>query len=157
MSSHSMTITWQRDGATFVDQRYSRAHTWQFDGGAVVTASSSPHVVPLPHSDPTGVDPEEAFVAAIASCHMLWFLSLAARAGFTVDDYRDEPVGTMGKDASGAIAMLRIALRPRATFAGTTVPSDSDLARLHHASHQACFLANSIKTDVVVEPQPASA
>ena len=116
MGKHQARITWKRGDATFVDSRYSRAHVWEFDGGATVKASSSPFVVPPPLSDPTHVDPEEALVAAVSSCHMLWFLSLAAGKGFVVDSYEDEAVGQLGRNPRGQVAMTRIALHPRIAF-----------------------------------------
>ena len=143
---------WERFGADFLDQRYSRAHRWTFDGGATVPASSSPHVVPIPMSDPLGVDPEEAFVAALSSCHMLFFLSFAAKRGFVVDQYLDEAVGTMGKDETGRLAMTRVILRPRVAFVGDHHPDDAELRSLHDEAHHACFLANSVRTHIVVEP-----
>jgi organic hydroperoxide reductase OsmC/OhrA len=136
--------------APFVDRRYSRAHTWRFDGGLEVPASSSPAIVPLPFSDPAGVDPEEAFVASLSSCHLLWFLDLAARAGLAVDRYEDDARGTLGKNAEGKLAMLEVVLRPRVQC--TVPPSREQLLALHHAAHEACFLANSVKTVVRVEP-----
>jgi organic hydroperoxide reductase OsmC/OhrA len=153
MAHHSSTISWQRDNIdSFVDHRYSRRHTWQFDGGAVVPGSSSPHVVPLPYSDPAAVDPEEAFVASLSSCHMLWFLDLAARAGWIVDSYRDEAVGTLARNADGQQAMTRVVLRPVVQFAPEKTPSADELHALHHRAHAACYIANSVKTEVVCEP-----
>src|SRR6188474_2242754 len=112
MSTYSALITWERNGAAFIDNRYSRRHRWSFDGGVEVPASSSPHVVPLPLSVAAAVDPEEAFVAALASCHMLWFLSIAAKRGFVVESYRDEAVGVMAKNAAGKLSMTVVTLRP---------------------------------------------
>src|SRR5262245_4616755 len=150
MIEHVATIRWQRGDAPFTDRRYSRAHEWRFDGGLVVPASASPHVVAAPFSDPRGVDPEEAFVAALSSCHMLSFLWLAAGRGWLVDDYADDAVGRMGRSARGREAVVRVTLRPRVRFAGAT-PSRSDVAALHHEAHEICFIANSVTTDVVVE------
>jgi organic hydroperoxide reductase OsmC/OhrA len=141
-----------RRGAVFVDHRYSRGHRWQFDGGTQVPASSSPHVVPLPYSVEAAVDPEEAFVAALSSCHMLWFLSLAAKRGYLVDRYHDTAVGVMGRDADGKLAMLEVTLRPTATFAEAARPDDAELAALHEAAHAECFIANSVKTRVHCHP-----
>jgi len=119
MSAYRATVRWQRaHDEPFVDQRYHRAHRWSFDGGAEVAGSSSPQVVPLPMSDPAGVDPEEAFVAALSSCHLLWFLSIAAAAGLVVESYRDEAVGTLARNAAGQLAMIRVVLHPRVAFAG---------------------------------------
>jgi organic hydroperoxide reductase OsmC/OhrA len=149
MTEYTAVIEWQGEGA-FLADRYSRGHIWHFDGGAVVPASSSPHVVPLPMSDPAGVDPEEALVASASSCHMLWFLHLAREAGFEVVRYRDEAVGRMGKDDRGRMAIIRIALRPEIIFAGAA-PEAEALARLHHDAHNRCFIANSLRGEVVVE------
>ena len=151
MAEYLATVSWQRGEAEFTDNRYSRAHTWAFDGGAEVPASASPHAVRPPFSDPAGVDPEEAFVASLSSCHMLWFLSIAAKQGFTVDSYVDEAVGKMEKNAEGKLAMTRVALRPHIAFVGTNLPSDAQVAELHHLAHESCYIANSVKTEVVVE------
>ena len=150
MQQFFATVAWQRDGQDFAGQRYSRGHAWQFDGGLTVPASSSPMSVPLPMSVAANVDPEEALVAATSSCHMLFFLSLAAQRGFVIDDYRDEAVGELGKNARGRLAMTRIVLRPRIAFAGTP-PSPEALAALHHDAHERCYIANSLTADVVVE------
>jgi organic hydroperoxide reductase OsmC/OhrA len=152
MAQHTATVAWQRDTPTFTDHRYSRRHTWQFDGGATVVASSSPHVVPLPHSDPAAVDPEEAFIAALSSCHMLWFLDLAARAGWVVDRYRDEAVGTLARNADKRMAMTQVTLRPAVQFSGSPQPSPEEVLRLHHAAHEACYIANSVRTEVLCAP-----
>jgi len=150
MSDHTATIAWERDGQRFTDNRYSRAHRWSFDGGATVPASASPHVVRVPLSDPAGVDPEEAFVASLSSCHMLWFLSIAAQRGFVIDSYRDTTVGTIGKDAEGRNAMTRVVLRPAIVFSGP-LPDETALAEMHARAHHECFIANSVKTVVTVE------
>jgi organic hydroperoxide reductase OsmC/OhrA len=152
MSNYGATVAWSRNGAVFVDGRYSRSHVWQFDGGLEVPASSSPRVVPLPYSDPAAVDPEEAFVASLSSCHMLWFLSIAAAKGFVVDTYKDEAVGIMEKDAEGKLAITRVTLRPIAKFNGTSIPTEAELGDLHHEAHEKCFLANSVKTEIRCEP-----
>lgn len=152
MATHAATVIWNRGDAVFTDKRYSRAHQWRFDGGAQVPASASPHVVPLPYSDPNGVDPEEAFVASISSCHMLWFLFLAAERGFRIDSYQDDAVGELGKNAEGREAMLRVVLRPRIVFSGEKTPTAGELDRLHEESHHRCFIANSVLTEVRVEP-----
>lgn len=149
MSQYFATVEWARHpDEPFSDNRYSRGHTWRFDGGSTVRASSSPHVVPLPLSVAEYVDPEEAFVAALSSCHMLFFLSFAARDGFIVDRYTDEAVGEMGRNADGRHAMTRVELRPRITFRGDP-PSREELEGLHHRSHEHCFIANSVTTEVV--------
>jgi organic hydroperoxide reductase OsmC/OhrA len=146
---HVATIEWRSDGG-FREGRYSRAHRWSFDGGAVVPASASPHAVRPPFSDPAGVDPEEALVASVSSCHMLWFLHVARDAGLDVAAYRDEARGTMGKDERGRMAVTRIVLRPDIEFAGEG-PDSETLARLHHEAHEQCFIANSLRTEIVVE------
>jgi organic hydroperoxide reductase OsmC/OhrA len=151
MATHRASILWERGAsAAFTDNRYSRAHRWEFDGGAVVPASSSPAVVPVPLSDPAGVDPEEAFVASLSSCHMLWFLFYAAKGGFVVDSYRDAAEGHMEKTADGSQWMARVVLRPELRFSGAA-PDAAALAAMHERAHHACFIANSVKTVVTVE------
>lgn len=151
MSEYSATVHWQRGTALFTDGKYSRGHEWRFDGGAVVQASASPHVVPLPYSVESAVDPEEALVAALSSCHMLFFLYFAAEAGLAVDDYRDEAIGVMEKNSDGRMAVTRVHLRPAVRYAGS--PPDREQERsLHDKAHHACFLANSVKSEIVVEP-----
>ena len=154
MSTYSAVIAWQRGQQAFSDHRYSRRHAWQFDGGAVVPGSSSPQAVPLPMSDASAVDPEEAFVASLSSCHLLWFLDLAARAGWVVDDYRDEASGVLSRNviASWPLALTRVTLRPEVRFAGDRQPDPAEVRRLHEAAHQACFIANSVKSEVRCEP-----
>ncbi len=149
MAAYVATVEWRSDGA-FRGGRYSRAHRWTFDGGTVVPASASPHVVPAPFSDAAGVDPEEALVASVSSCHMLWFLHLARDSGLDVAAYRDEARGTMGKDEQGRMAVTRIVLRPEIEFGGEA-PGAEALARLHHEAHEKCFIANSLRTEIVVE------
>ncbi|MCB2109283.1 MAG: OsmC family protein [Rhodobacteraceae bacterium] len=149
MADHGATIEWRDDGAGFTTGRYSRAHTWVFDGGAQVVASSSPHNVPLPFSDAGAVDPEEAFVAAIASCHMLWFLGLAAAKKIAVTGYTDHAVGTQETGADGKAWISVVRLRPEITFAGEVAPDV--VAALHDAAHERCFIANSVKTEIIVE------
>lgn len=152
MAEYTSVIVWDRNGAAFIDNRYSRAHRWLFDGGVEVPASASPHVVPVPQSVAAAVDPEEAFVASLSSCHMLWFLSIAAKRGFLVDSYRDEAVGIMTKDAGGKMAMTVVTLRPEVVFGGERQPPRDDLDAMHHAAHEQCFIANSVKTEVRCEP-----
>ena len=148
---HTASTRWERGDASFVDGRYSRAHTWSFDGGTVVPASSSPHVVPRPMSIDAAVDPEEAFVASLSSCHMLWFLSLAAKAGFVVDAYDDAPEGVMTRTETGFTALTTVSLRPVVTFQpGAPVPTADELASLHERAHRACFIACSVRSDVRV-------
>jgi organic hydroperoxide reductase OsmC/OhrA len=148
MAEHRATIDWTANG-DFAANTYSRAHRWHFDGGASVPASASPHVVPVPLSDPAGVDPEEALIASAASCHMLWFLSLAQAAGFIVASYRDEAVGMMGRNAEKRVAITKIELRPEIRFEGRQ-PSPEELDHLHHEAHDRCFIANSLSTEIVV-------
>ncbi len=152
MSEHHASIRWHHDGPSFTQQQYKRHHVWHFDGGAQVAASSSPHVVPLPWSDPAGVDPEEAFVASLSSCHMLWFLDLASRAGWVAERYQDDAIGVMGRNAEGRQAMTLVTLRPTVTFATGRGPDEAELRRLHHEAHERCFIANSVKTEVRCEP-----
>jgi organic hydroperoxide reductase OsmC/OhrA len=152
MGEYKSVVVWSRDGAAFTDNRYSRGHRWLFDGGVEVPASSSPQVVPVPLSVAAAVDPEEAFVVSLSSCHMLWFLSIAAKRGFVVDKYRDEAVGVMAKDPSGKLAMTRVTLRPDVHFGGDRRPSADDVAAMHHEAHEQCFIARSVKTDVRCEP-----
>ncbi len=149
MSRHTASIAWRSDGG-FADNSYSRRHHWRFDGGAEVVASSSPDVVPVPRSDPFGVDPEEALVASAASCHMLWFLSLAREAGLAVDSYEDEAAAEMGRTGPGKFAITKITLRPRIAFAGRQ-PDAAELDRLHHEAHARCFIANTLNCPIVVE------
>ena len=149
---HTALIRWHVVDADFLGKRYSRAHTWTFDGGAVVPASSSPHVVPVPMSDAAAVDPEEAFVASLSSCHMLWFLDIASRAGYAVDSYEDAAEGRMGRNAVGKLVVDLVTLRPRARFAGARVPDAARLAALHHEAHEECFLANSVRCEIRCEP-----
>jgi organic hydroperoxide reductase OsmC/OhrA len=154
MAHHSARVAWARaDDETFTDQRYSRRHTLAFDGGAVVPASSSPSVVPLPMSDATAVDPEEMFVASLASCHMLWFLSLAAGRGWQVDRYEDDARGTLAADGSGRMAMTEVTLRPRVLFGGGRQPDTAEQQALHHEAHERCFIANSVRTAVRCDPR----
>ncbi|HEY7087359.1 MAG TPA: OsmC family protein [Tepidisphaeraceae bacterium] len=152
MSEHIATIEWQRDGALFTDRKYSRGHRWKFDGGVEVPASSSPHAVKLPLSVAEAVDPEEAFIASLSSCHMLWFLDIACRRGFVIDSYRDEAVGVLAKNSEGKFAITRVTLRPKVIFSGDKQPSSEDLAAMHQKAHEECFIANSVKTEVVCEP-----
>ena len=150
MSSHSATIHWSRQSGDFLRGSYSREHTWTFDGGLTIPASPSPSVVPLPYSNPANVDPEEAFVAAISSCHMLTYLYLACRKGFQIDTYRDEAVGTMTKNEHGVPWLSTVSLKPQITYSGDKLPTPADESHLHHLAHEQCFIANSIKTKVTV-------
>jgi organic hydroperoxide reductase OsmC/OhrA len=150
MKTFDASLSWERGAQAFLDQRYNRAHTWQFDGGLSVPASSSPLSVPLPMSDPAAVDPEEALVAAASSCHMLFFLSLAAARGLVVDSYRDQATGFLDTDERGRPAIVRIVLRPRIAFAGAQ-PEPAELAGLHHEARARCYIASSLRGEVVVE------
>jgi organic hydroperoxide reductase OsmC/OhrA len=152
MAEYKAIVEWRRQGAVFTDNRYSRGHRWLFDGGIEVPASASPHVVPLPMSIDAAVDPEEAFVASLSSCHMLFFLSIAAKRGLVVESYRDEAVGVLGKDAAGKMAMTLVTLRPEVRFSGDPRPQASEVAVLHHEAHEACFIARSVKTEDGGEP-----
>ena len=149
---YTSKILWNRNGALFSDNRYSRKHLWQFDGGVEVPASSSPQVVRLPLSEAAAVDPEEAFVASLASCHMLWFLDIAARGGFIIDSYVDDAVGTLAKNSDGKFAMTIVTLKPHVIFSGDKRPSHEDIQRMHHKAHDECFIANSVKSEVRCEP-----
>jgi organic hydroperoxide reductase OsmC/OhrA len=148
---HDVRTEWRRGDQDFLAGHYSRAHTLTFDGGAVVAASSSPSVVRLPWSDPAAVDPEEMFVASLSSCHMLWFLDYARHAGLDVLSYLDEASGEMGKDEQGRLVMTVVTLRPSVQIAGASA-SAAQIDALHHQAHEACFIANSVKSDVRVEP-----
>jgi organic hydroperoxide reductase OsmC/OhrA len=149
MSEHRATIVWKKESPDFAYETYNRDHDWQFDAGITVRASANPAYL----GSETCVDPEEAFVASLASCHMLTFLAIAARKRYVVDRYRDEAVGVLGKDAGGRLAITHVALRPEVMFGGEKHPTPEELRRLHDQAHHACFIANSVKTDVVVEPQ----
>lgn len=153
MTEYLATVEWVRGDQPFLDNKYARAHDWRFDGGAVVRGSSAPESVPVPMSDPTAVDPEEALVASASSCHMLFFLAYAARAGFVVDRYLDEAVGIMGRDDRGKVAIVSVILRPAVTFSGETRPDAAAIADLHHRSHEHCYIANSLRAEVTVEPR----
>ncbi|MCC9621301.1 OsmC family protein [Thalassospira sp. MA62] len=152
MSKFGAEVIWTRsDQEKFTDRRYSRGHIWRFDGGLEVPASSSPHVVPLPFSIAEHVDPEEAFVASLASCHMLFFLDFASRAGLMIDRYDDAPIGEMAT-VNGKTMITKVILRPKVTYGGPK-PDAAAETDLHHKSHEACFLANSVKSDVMVDPR----
>jgi organic hydroperoxide reductase OsmC/OhrA len=152
MSKYTATVTWQRNGAIFTDNKYSRGHRWRFDGGIEIPGSSSPSVVPLPSSVAEAVDPEEALVASLSSCHMLSFLYVAAKQKFVVESYEDEAIGVLGKNAEGKIAMTVVTLRPKVVFSGANQPSAEQYQKMHHEAHDQCFIASSVKTDVRCEP-----
>ena len=149
------TVRWSRDGGDFAGNRYSRGHSWSFDGGITVAASASPSVVPLPLSREDAVDPEEAFVASVSSCHMLTFLWVAGKKRFVVDTYEDRAVGVMTKNERGKLFVSRVTLDPTITFSGERIPTPAEIADLHHLAHEECFIANSVLTEVVVAGIPA--
>jgi organic hydroperoxide reductase OsmC/OhrA len=151
MSEHIAEVRWERSGAIFTDSRYRRDHRWRFDGGLEVPASASPSIVPATHVDPAAIDPEEAFVAALASCHMLWFLSLAAKRGFTVERYRDAASGLLAAGPDGRKAITRVTLRPEVEFSGGTRPTAAEHEALHREAHGRCFIAASVRTEVLCE------
>lgn len=154
MSKHQARIRWaRRPDEKFVDSRYSRAHHWEFDGGVTVPASSAVSSVPLPYSKAENVDPEEALVAAISSCHMLSFLYLVAKEGFVVDSYEDLAIGTLARNEEGRPAVTAVRLAPRVDFSGARSPTQADVDRLHHAAHEECYVANSVRTAISIECQ----
>jgi organic hydroperoxide reductase OsmC/OhrA len=154
MSKYTAIIRWQLDGEVdFLKNQYSRLHSWSFDGGIEVPASSSPKVVPLPMSTEKAVDPEESFIASVASCHMLWFLSIAAQKGFVVKRYIDEANGVLRKNPDGKLAITSITLYPKTKFLGERQPTHSELESLHHEAHESCFIANSIKSEITCKPK----
>lgn len=152
MSDHTATVSWKREGAQFTDGRFCRGHQWAFDGGIEVPASASPHLVPAPLSVSAAVDPEEAFVASLSSCHMLWFLHIASQRGFVVDHYRDEAVGLMAENSEGKVAITEVTLRPQVALGGEKVPSPAVIEAMHHEAHEECFIASSVKTALICEP-----
>ena len=151
MANYTATVTWSRGDSQFTDKRYSREHVWEFDGGVKVPASSSWHVVPKPYSNPANVDPEEALVAALASCHMLSFLFVAARDGVVVNEYRDEATGKMSKDERGKQWVSEVTMHQRVVFSGAKRPDSAMVVKMHHEAHEECYIANSVKTDVRIE------
>ena len=150
MSEHKAIIHWKRTSEEFLKGKYSREHTWTFDGGLTVPASPSPSVVPAPWSNPANIDPEEAFVAAISSCHMLTYLYLASKQGFQLDSYDDEAVGVITKNESGVPWVSSVTLHPKIVYSGEKRPTPADEERLHHLAHEQCFIANSVKTRITV-------
>lgn len=153
MAEYCAEVIWQRGEQDFLGNRYSRRHLLRFDGGAEVTGSSSPQVVPLPLSDETAVDPEEAFVASLSSCHMLWFLSIAAKRSFCVDSYHDHASGLMQANELGKLYIAYVTLRPAVSFSGERVPTHQQIEQMHQQAHEACFIANSVKSEVRCEPR----
>jgi organic hydroperoxide reductase OsmC/OhrA len=154
MSEYTAEVIWRRGEAPFIDNRYSRAHLWRFDGGSEVRGSSSPHSVPLPLSDASAVDPEEAFVASLSSCHMLWFLAIAAKRQYCVDCYHDRALGTLGQNDKRQWCMTVVTLRPEVVFSGMQ-PSAAELEAMHHAAHEQCYIAHSVTAEVRCEPVTA--
>lgn len=152
MAQYFAEVLWQRGDQDFLSNRYSRRHLLRFDGGAEVIGSSSPHVVPVPMSDATAVDPEEAFVASLSSCHMLWFLSIAAKKRFCVDRYRDNAEGIMEKNDQGKMVISVVTLRPEVEFSGARQPSSEEIIEMHQIAHDECFIANSVRSEVRCEP-----
>jgi organic hydroperoxide reductase OsmC/OhrA len=148
---YTASIFWEKkDTESFIDNKYSRKHTWAFDGGTEVPASSSPQVVPLPMSDASALDPEEAFVAAISSCHMLFFLSIAASSNYIIETYEDKAEGIMSKNESGQMVMADIILKPKIIFSGPNIPTAEQINSLHDSAHKKCYLANSVKSTIKV-------
>jgi len=153
MATYTAEVLWSRSDQKFLDGRYSRKHVLRFDGGVEVPGSASPHVVPLPYCAADAIDPEEAFVSALSSCHMLWFLSIAASRGFVVDRYHDVAEGIMGKNSRGKLMVSIVTLHPAAMFSGEKQPTSAELEQLHQQAHEECFIANSVKTEVRCEPK----
>jgi organic hydroperoxide reductase OsmC/OhrA len=151
MAHYTAEVIWTRDNQDFLSNRYSRQHILRFDGGIEVAGSSSPHVVPVPYSELAAVDPEEAFVASLSSCHMLWFLSIAAKAKFCVDQYKDQAEGIMAKNEQGKTAMTVVTLKPSVIFSGEKLPTVTEIEAMHYQAHDECFIANSVKTTVLCE------
>jgi organic hydroperoxide reductase OsmC/OhrA len=151
MSEYKATIKWTHSQGDFLKGTFSREHTWTFDGGVTVPASSSPSAVRVPFSNPANVDPEEAFVASLSSCHMLTYLYVASRKGFEVASYEDDAVGSMTKNDRGILWVSSVVLHPRITYAGARTPSHEEVEQMHHAAHEQCYIANSVKTDVRIE------
>lgn len=152
MSDYCATVNWVRGAhEAYTDSKYSRGHRWIFDGGVTVPASASPNVVPLPYSVEANVDPEEAFVASLSSCHMLFFLSIAAKMHFVVDEYTDDAVGVMTKGSDGRVFMSKVFLRPRVRFSPDRQPEPERIKLMHDQAHQRCFISNSVKTEVITE------
>lgn len=151
MSQYTATIKWQRDEQKFLDDEYSRGHTWEFDGGLSVPASASPEIVPLPKSIAGNIDPEEAFVASLSSCHMLFFLAIAAKRGHVIDNYTDCAIGHLARNEQGRMAITKVILRPKIHFSGDNRPTAEQLKKIHEQSHRQCFIANSVNTEVTIE------
>jgi organic hydroperoxide reductase OsmC/OhrA len=147
MSEHKVSLRWERGDKPFEYQKYSRDHTWKFDGGHEMQASAAPAYL----GNPQNVDPEEAFVASLSSCHMLTFLAIACKKKFVLDEYVDEAVGHMEKNAEGKLAITRVILKQKLKFSGDKQPTAEELDEMNHAAHDQCFIANSVKTEVTIE------
>jgi organic hydroperoxide reductase OsmC/OhrA len=152
MAQYSAEVIWERGDAIFTDNRYSRRHRWRFDGGLEVPGSSSPHSVPVPMSDAGAIDPEEAFIAALSSCHMLWFLAIAGKRKFRIDRYHDQATGVLAKNADGKWCVSVVTLQPEAQFSGELLPTREQVEAMHHSAHAECYIANSVSTQVRIEP-----
>ena len=152
MATYSSEVIWSRGDQDFLSNRYSRRHILRFDAGIDVPGSSSPHVVPTPYSDTSAIDPEEMLVASLSSCHMLWFLSIAAKRKFVVENYTDSALGIMGKNSLGKLAISLVTLRPDVEFSDAGQPTREELDRMHHLAHEQCFIANSVNADIRCEP-----
>ncbi len=153
MAGYRATVEWKRLGAKFIDQKYQRVHTWTFENGLTMKAAASHHIVPESYTDLSVIDPEEAFTASVASCHMLWFLSLAAGKGFLVNEYLDHSEGILEKNSEGNLAMTRIIIRPVVIFDADRAPNETDFIELHEKAHKKCFIANSIKSEILIKPK----
>lgn len=149
MSTHEATVSWSRTTPDFAYDTYVRDHRIVFGSGVAVDATAAPEY----KGNPTMLNPEEALVGALSSCHMLTFLAIAAKKGFVVDRYEDHAIGFLEPNADRRLAVTRVVLRPRVTFAPAKLPTADELQRMHHSAHANCFIANSVKTDVTVEPE----
>ena len=149
MSEHKITLTWKRGDTPFEYQKYSRDHTWKFEGGHEMQASTAPAYL----GNPKLADPEEAFVASLSSCQMLTFLAIAAKKKFVLDEYVDEAVGHMEKNAEGRLAITHVTLKPRLKFSGDKQPTAEEIEEMNHTAHEQCFIANSVKTEITIEAQ----
>lgn len=152
MAEYTAQIVWERGGQVFLDNHYSRKHLLRFDGGLEVPASSSPHVIREPFSDASAVDPEEMLVAALSNCHMLFFLSIAAKQQFCVDSYVDNAVGVMQSNEKGKLFLAQVTLNPNTIFSGDKLPTDEQIAAIHHKAHEECYIANSVVTEIIIKP-----
>ncbi|MDZ7757875.1 OsmC family protein [Rhodohalobacter sp.] len=153
MAHYTVTIEWKRDGAKFLDHKYQRSHTWTFENGLTLKAAASSHIVGDSFTDPSAIDPEEAFTASVASCHMLWFLSIAAGRGFVVNKYSDHSEGVLEKNGEGKLAITRIYIKPVVSFEADNAPGREDFLKLHQEAHRKCFIANSIKSEIEISPK----